>query len=103
MTQVISKGFQAHGATVSVASGAASAHSAVAPTGAHRTLRVVVTGTVDVFIRAGAGTQTAVVTDLPVLKNSTFYMDFQPDWNDVAVIASGTGSTVYLTLGEGGF
>jgi hypothetical protein len=101
MSQVINKGFQAHGATVSIASGAASAHTAVAPAGAHRTLRVVVTGTVDVFLRAGTGTQTAVNTDLPVLKNTTFYMDFQPEWNDVAIIASGTGSTVYLTLGEG--
>lgn len=54
------------------------------------------------FVRFGAGSQTAVATDTPILAKSVELFGLDPDETHVAVIlGSGTG-TVYVTTGKGG-
>ena len=68
----------------------------------NRTLRIANIGTQTIFIAFGVSTSTATVsTSMPVLPNTveTFFM--RNENTHLAVIAGSTGSTIYVTIGEG--
>jgi hypothetical protein len=63
--------------------------------------RVSVIGNKNVFITFGAAPVATLTTSIPIEQNTTEiftagYLDL------IGVIASGTGSTIYVTAGEGG-
>lgn len=91
------------GNTVNLAVLATSATVAVSPaTVGSRSARIYNSGTNTVFINFGpVGTVATVANSMPMLPNSveTFY--FHNDWTLVAAIASATGNTIYITMGEG--
>jgi len=67
-----------------------------------RSVRVVNTGTQTIFLKFGISTTTATLADgFPVLSNTVETFLLQNEVTHVACIASATGSTLYVTVGEG--
>lgn len=67
-----------------------------------RSIRVLNSGTQIIFIVFGISTSTAAVaTAMPILANSAEIFTLPNNVTHVAVIASATGSTMYITVGEG--
>jgi len=68
----------------------------------NRSVRIANIGTQTIFVAFGISTTTASVTgSMPILPNTveTFFM--RNENTHIAVIASSTGSTMYVTTGEG--
>lgn len=64
-------------------------------------IRVVNTGTDTVFLKWGAGTQTATtLIDLPVPGGNTEIFQIPPDVTNIAAVCA-TTATVYVTVGKG--
>ena len=67
-----------------------------------RSLRIANAGTQTIFVNFGTSTVNAVIAnDMPILAGSVEVFLLPPDITHVAAIASTTGSTMYLTVGEG--
>ena len=66
------------------------------------TLRISNAGTNPVFVRWGATTQTAVVTDFAVLAGESVNVSVQDDTLDVGAIAGTGTNAVYVSRGYGG-
>lgn len=65
-------------------------------------VRVANVGTQTIFIDFGLSTGTASTsTSMPILANTVEVFSIVNDVTHLAVIAGSTGSTVYLTVGEG--
>jgi hypothetical protein len=65
-------------------------------------LRVANIGTQTVFIELGTSAAVAAVTtSMPLLANTTEVFTIKNDITSIAVIAGNTGSTIYVTAGEG--
>lgn len=92
------------GATVSAAvtgSSAATALTAFAGLGGG-TVRVNNIGTQTIFIAFGASTVTAATaTGMPMIAGATEVFTVGPGVTHIAAIAATTGSTVYVTSGQG--
>lgn len=91
--------FSPCGATVSLSATTSSSNANI--TAGNSALRVVNSGTGVAFIRWGVGTQTAVVTDLPILPSSMEVFGIPIGANNVAAITATGTATVYATPGEG--
>lgn len=69
-----------------------------------RSIRVVVIGTATVFMEHAESNTTSpatTTTSMPQMANTSEVYTISTDITHLAVIAAGTGSTVYLTYGEG--
>lgn len=67
-----------------------------------RSVRVVNSGTQTVFLDFVTTTGTAVATtSMPVLANTVEVFTFGNDVTHITAIAAATGSTIYITPGEG--
>lgn len=87
------------GATVSISATSTSGSASV--TAANNSVRVDNLGPNKVFIRWGAGAQTAVTTDMPVPNGATEIFDKGRADTLAAICASGETATLYVTSGEG--
>jgi hypothetical protein len=67
-----------------------------------RAVRLVNSGTQVIFLKFGvAATEATVATGFPMLANTVETFLLRPDITHVAAIAAATGSTLYVTVGEG--
>lgn len=69
--------------------------------GSAATIRLYNASAVDVFVRWGKGTQTAVVTDMPIAPGSTECFTKGDADTIAAITASGSSNTLYITVGSG--
>lgn len=67
-----------------------------------KSVRVVNTGSVVVFVRIGTSTQTATAADVPVRGGSDLILAKGDGEDTVAVITASSTATVYVQPGEGG-
>lgn len=88
----------APGATVTLAVTTASADVALTP--GNSCIRVVNAGTSLAFFRTGGATQTAVITDTPLLPNSMEIFSIPNTTSHFAAIGA-AATTLYVTVGEG--
>lgn len=65
-----------------------------------RSMRIAVIGTQTVFIALGTVTS-SVTTSMPILANSVEVFTLPAGLTTLSVIAADTGSTIYVTVGEG--
>lgn len=65
----------------------------------NRSIRILVTGTQNVFFSYGA--TAALATSTPLLANTVETFFLASDTTQISFIAAATGSTIYITLGEG--
>ena len=65
-----------------------------------RSMRIAVIGTQTVFVALGTVTS-SVTTSMPILANSVEVFTLPAGLTTLSVIAAGTGSTIYVTIGEG--
>lgn len=101
------RAFRPQTPTVSVAVTASSVNSVF--TGwavgvATKQIRIVNDGTVVIYVEFGEGTAVptaAVGTSTPILPNTTEVFTIGADKTSVSYIASGAGSTIRFTFGEG--
>lgn len=69
------------------------------PTGVgNRTIRIVTSGSVTIFWKYGTGA--AVATSTPMLPNTAETFFLPNDVTQISFIAGGTGTTVYITIGQ---
>jgi hypothetical protein len=91
---------QAASQTVVVTASNQSTAIAAAGTG-NRSIRIAVVGTQTVFFSLTSRAETAAVaTSTPVLAGSVEVFLLRNDITHINVIAAGTGSTMYITVGE---
>ena len=65
-----------------------------------RSMRIAVIGTQTVFVALGTVTS-SVTTSMPILANSVEVFTLPAGLTTLSVIAASTGSTIYVTIGEG--
>lgn len=95
--------FEAQGGTVNATVTASSAVLQVnaVPIG-NRTIRIANVGTQTIFVVLGNSASTASVsTSMPIQAGSVETFFIRNEITHVAHIASSTGSTIYVTIGEG--
>jgi len=67
-----------------------------------RSIRIANIGTQNIFVKLGASDVTTLTTTgMPVLANTVALFLLRPDETHIAAIAATTGSTMYLTVGDG--
>jgi len=67
-----------------------------------RSMRIANLGTQNIFVKLGASTVTVTTsTGMPILANTAEVILLRNDETHIAAIAATTGSTMYLTVGEG--
>lgn len=64
----------------------------------NRTIRIVTSGSVTIFWKYGTGATVAAST--PMLPNTVETFFLPNDVTQISFIASGTGTTVYITIGQ---
>lgn len=89
--------------TQNIAVTSSSQSYALSPAGiGYRSIRVVNTGTIPIFIAFGTSTVTASLsTSMPIQPASVELFTLDQDVTHIAVIASGTGPALYTTIGQG--
>ena len=65
-----------------------------------RSMRIAVIGNQTVFVALGTVTS-SVTTSMPILANSVEVFTLPAGLTTLSVIATATGSTIYVTVGEG--
>lgn len=65
----------------------------------NRTIRILTNGSVPVFWKYGTGA--AVATSTPILPNTVETFFLPNDVTQISFIAGGTGTTIYITVGQG--
>lgn len=86
------------GTTTTISASTTSANASIGSSG--NVIRIYNSGTVPVFVRWGAGAQTATTSDLPLAPGGVeMFSKFNAD-NVAVITASGTAS-VYVTPGSG--
>lgn len=86
------------GATVTLAVTTASANVQIAA--GFNVIRVVNAGTGLAFFRTGTSSQTALITDTPILPNSMEIFSVPENTTNFGAIGAAT-TTLYVTVGEG--
>jgi len=91
--------------TVNIAVGAGSANVQVSPSTSvgHRNVRLLNVGTQTVFVQKGKDSTVAatVASSIPIAAGGELYLYLHNDETWIAAIAGSTGSTLYITVGEG--
>lgn len=102
MSQTLLRAFKPVGATQNIAVTASAQALTLNNLIGTRTIRLFNSGTLNVFVDFTTGANSATTTtSIPIAPGSVELFTIASDVSTVSVLSSGTGNTLYTTIGEG--